>query len=102
MVGILEQCGCAAPLPLVQYGVGTIYSSKLDRRIVEQGREIRRRQGGIDALDVTRISLLDDQLALRFALELVAVQQPEAGGSIKYHCQFPREIVRVRDAGVAS
>ena len=49
-----------ASLLLIQNGIRAIDGPELDRRIVEQGREIRRRQGWIDALDVARVGLLYD------------------------------------------
>ena len=75
---ILEQLGRAALFILIQYGIGTVDSPELDRRIIERRCQVRRRQRGIDALDVARVGLLDDQLALRSALEFVA--DPAAGG----------------------
>jgi hypothetical protein len=58
---ILEQRSGAALLILtVKDGIGAINGPELDRRIVEQRRQVRRRQGGIDALDVARVGLFDD------------------------------------------
>jgi hypothetical protein len=76
--------------------------TEFDVEIVRQRFVVGGAEIGGGARHVARVSLLDGKLRHRFALGLVAVEQPWAGHAFEHHCQLPSEVVGIMDTRVAA
>ena len=76
--------------------------AELDRRIRDEGLDVLRSELGIESHDVTGVCLLDGELRDRSPLRVVRLQQSRPGAAVEHGRELPREIVRIRDARVAS
>jgi hypothetical protein len=76
--------------------------TEFDVEIVRQRFVVGGAQISGGARHVSRVSLLDGKLRHRFALGLVAVEQPWAGHAFEHHRQLPGEVVGIMDTRVTA
>ena len=76
--------------------------AELDRRVRDEGLDVVRSELGIEPHDVAGVGLLDGELGHRTPLRVVRLQQSRPGAAVEHERELPREIVRIRDARVAS
>ena len=82
---------------------GVVPVAELDRRVRDERLDVLLAELGIEPHDVARVRLLDGELGRPGAAPpRTCPEAPGSGAAVEHQRELPREIVRVRDARVAS